>query len=87
VPTPAANDEARSALRPAANDGPRSPQPSPSLALPPDSDLVMVETRFAPPAEDEEPAVSRPRRTRPAPVKVPDEPLQLVETRKEQPSP
>jgi hypothetical protein len=60
---------------------------TPSFALPPDSGLVMVETRFAPPIESDEPVAPRPRRVRPAPVAIPEEPLQLVETRKDQPSP
>jgi hypothetical protein len=58
-----------------------------ALALPPDSDLVMVETRHAaPPVEVEEPVPARPRRERRTHTVVPAEPLQLVETRKEQPS-
>ena len=58
-----------------------------SLSLPPDSELVMVETRFAAVAETEEPVVPRARRVRPPRRVVPDEPLQMVETRKEQPAP
>ena len=58
-------------------------QPAITLALPPDSDLVMVETRFAAPAPDEEPEAPRPRRARPPRVAIADEPLQLVETRKQ----
>ncbi|MHB8493543.1 MAG: Rne/Rng family ribonuclease [Casimicrobiaceae bacterium] len=55
-----------------------------SLALPPDSSLVLVETRHAAPAlaTDEAP-VQRVRRARPPRVSAPDEPLQIVETRKE----
>jgi len=57
------------------------------LALPPNSDLVMVETRFAPPAvETEAPVAPRPRRERRSSASAPDEPLQMVETRKDQPS-
>jgi hypothetical protein len=60
---------------------------TPALALPPDSDLVMVETRFtAPVVEDEAPVAPRPRRARRAATTIPDEPLQMVETRKDQPS-
>jgi hypothetical protein len=55
----------------------------PSLALPADSDLVLVETRFATPAAEEEEAdASRPRRVRPPRPAVKEEPLQMVETRK-----
>ncbi len=65
-----------------------TPEPSTltAMALPPASDLVMVETRFAAPAVDVEPASApRPRRERRAPTTVADEPLQMVETRKDQP--
>jgi hypothetical protein len=56
-----------------------------SLALPVDSDLVLVETRFAAPIEaEEEPEAPRPRRVRPPRVSVADEPLQMVETRKQE---
>jgi hypothetical protein len=58
-----------------------------SMSLPPDSDLVMVETRFAPAVETDEPAAPRGRRVRPARPVIADEPLQMVETRKEQPAP
>lgn len=52
--------------------------------LPPDSDLVLVETRAAAvPIEEPEPAVPRPRRVRPPRVTIPDEPLQLIETHKQ----
>jgi hypothetical protein len=48
----------------------------------------MVETRFPAPAiEDEEPLQPRPRRQRRTATALPDEPLQMVETRKEQASP
>ena len=65
---------------------PRVEQPAPvvPLTLPPDSDLVLVETRHAAPAPDvEEAPVERPRRARPPRVSIPEEPLQIVETRKE----
>jgi hypothetical protein len=56
----------------------------PSLTLPPDSDLVLVETRAATVStEEDEPAVPRARRVRPPRVTIPDEPLQLVETHKQ----
>jgi hypothetical protein len=74
-----------------ANPAPRAkPEPTTasSLALPSNSDLVMVETRFAAPVvESEVPAAPRPRRERRPSTPVPDEPLQMVETRKDQPSP
>jgi len=54
-----------------------------SLALPPDSDLVLVETRFTPPPVEEDAAAARPRRTRPPRVTITDEPLQLIETHKQ----
>ena len=59
-------------------------QPVPiSAVLPSDSGLVLVETRFAAPPDEPAPsASSRPRRARAARVVVPDEPLQIVETRK-----
>ncbi|HLX31100.1 MAG TPA: Rne/Rng family ribonuclease [Casimicrobiaceae bacterium] len=58
--------------------------PMPSLTLPPDSDLVLVETRAATiSSEEAEPAVPRPRRVRPPRMAIPDEPLQLVETHKQ----
>jgi ribonuclease E len=57
--------------------------PMAGLRLPPDSGLVLVETRFPPPAIDEqEQAQPRPRRARPPRAAIPDEPLQMVETHK-----
>jgi hypothetical protein len=48
----------------------------------------MVETRLATaPAGDEEPAEPRPRRLRPQRMPIAEEPLQMVETRKEQAAP
>ncbi|MGE5089083.1 MAG: Rne/Rng family ribonuclease [Candidatus Levyibacteriota bacterium] len=93
MPSPAAPVEAPApAGARAAAIAPRAPSPAAaapaptvSLALPPDSDLVLVETRHAAPAaEAEEAPVQRARRTRPPRVSLPDEPLQIVETRKEQ---
>lgn len=52
------------------------------LGLPPDSDLVLVETRFAA-APIEESEAPRPRRARPPRVAIPDEPLLMVETHKQ----
>jgi hypothetical protein len=79
-PTPAPRAEQPRA------EQPRVDQLAPvvSLTLPPDSDLVLVETRHAAPAPDvEEAPVERPRRARPPRVSIPEEPLQIVETRKE----
>ena len=57
-----------------------------ALTLPPESNLVLVETsRAAPPAE--EPEAPRPKRTRPPKVEIKSEPLEIIETRKEPPSP
>ena len=63
------------------------PVPATPLGLAPNSDLVMVETRFpAPaPADDPESSASRPRRVRPPRAHVAEEPLQIVETRKHDP--
>ena len=56
--------------------------PKISLELPPDSDLVLVETTHqkAAPTTPEEAELVRPRRVRPPRVAVADGPLQLVET-------
>ncbi len=63
--------------------------PPVSMSLPADSGLELVETRskgtFVPEPEAEAPA--GPRRVRPPRVVIPDEPLQIVETRKEGPPP
>src|ERR1022692_220462 len=56
--------------------------PKISLELPPDSNLVLVETarhQSDAPTSDQ-PETARPRRVRPPRVEVKDEPLQLVET-------
>ena len=54
-----------------------------SGTLPPDSALEIVETRFRPMTTAEpEPAPAAPRRVRPPRVTLPDEPLEIVETRK-----
>jgi ribonuclease E len=58
-----------------------------SMSLPADSNLVMVETRFVPVVETEEPTAPRARRVRPARAVITDEALQMVETRKEQAAP
>jgi ribonuclease E len=88
------------AMEVARAETPRGPVPAPvprqveraaptPVALPPTSDLVMVETRFTATtaSETEAPAAPRPRRERRPTTTLPDEPLQMVETRKDQPSP
>ncbi len=91
VPAQAMASPAQSPVAPAPTREPMStPEalgaraPVISLALPPDSELVLVETRHAAPSvqNDEAPA-PRPRRARAPRISVPDEPLQMVETRKE----
>ncbi len=58
-----------------------------ALTLPPESNLVLVETsHHAPASVSDEPAVPRPKRVRPPRVEIASEPLEFVETRKE-PSP
>jgi len=58
--------------------------PAISTELPPDSDLVLVETRHAnvPAIGDEGSAAPRPRRVRPPRAQLVEEPLELVETHK-----
>ena len=60
------------------------------MDLPADSGLVLIETRHdqgaATPAASES-ETPRPRRVRPPKVQIADEPLQLVETQKEQSPP
>lgn len=93
-PAPAVPEPAAAApLEPVAPP-PAPAAPAPMLELPqitrtppPDSGLELVETRHhapAPVAEEPEPA--RPKRVRPPRAQVVEEPLQIVETRKE-PSP
>jgi hypothetical protein len=56
------------------------------MALPADSGLELVETvRRAAPEPEPEPASTAPRRVRPPRLPLHEEPLQIVETRKEQP--
>ena len=61
--------------------------PPVALSLPPDSGLVLVETSntsaMAPESEPDVPA--GPRRARRPRTQLADEPLQIVETRKDQP--
>jgi hypothetical protein len=60
--------------------------PAVSMELPADSGLQLVETVRRPaPAEPQSPEPPAPRRVRPPRVELADEPLQIVETRKEQP--
>jgi len=64
---------------------PTEPLPPVAMTLPPDSGLEMVETRAkaAPMPEPEVAPASGPRRVRPPRVVVADEPLQIIETRKD----
>jgi hypothetical protein len=57
--------------------------PPVSLELPPDSGLVLIETQHRSAPVIDEPVEPRPKRVRPPRVAAPDEPLQMVETRKE----
>lgn len=61
--------------------------PAVSRELPPDSDLVLVETRAASTStsEDSEASAPKPKRVRPPRVEIVAEPLQMVETQKEPP--
>ena len=63
------------------------PIPAVSHELPPDSDLVLVETRAASTSmdEDTETSAPKPKRVRPPRVEIAAEPLQMVETQKEPP--
>jgi ribonuclease E len=77
----------RSAPPPAPPAPPPIPDLPPiALTLPPDSGLELVETsRRAPAPLAEEPQAPRPKRVRPPRVEVASEPLEIIETRKEQP--
>ncbi|MCC7040403.1 MAG: Rne/Rng family ribonuclease [Burkholderiales bacterium] len=57
-----------------------------AATLPADSGLVLVETTHVAPPVSEEVEAPRQRRTRPPRVTVADEPLEIVETRKEPPA-
>jgi hypothetical protein len=59
--------------------------PPVALSLPPDSGLVLVETSHKAEHAAEPELTDGPRRARRARVQLADEPLQIVETRKEQP--
>jgi hypothetical protein len=60
--------------------------PRVSLELPPDSNLVLVETSHAAPPPAEEPQAPRQKRARPPRTQVTEEPLQMVETTHKDPS-
>jgi len=64
---------------------PTEPLPPVAMTLPPDSGLEMVETRSkaAPVAEPDVAPAGAPRRARPPRVAVAEEPLQIIETRKD----
>jgi hypothetical protein len=64
---------------------PIEPLPPVAMTLPPDSGLEMVETRSkgAPTPEPEVAPPAGPRRVRPPRVVVAEEPLQIIETRKD----
>jgi ribonuclease E len=73
----------------AAVEEPATPRNLPEIppvtdTLPPDSDLVLVETRHSIPAAPEEETAqsSRPKRMRPPRVEMASEPLEMVETHK-----
>ena len=59
--------------------------PQISLELPPDSNLVLVETRHPAPMPGDEQQMAKPKRVRPPRVEIVSEPLEIVETRKETP--
>jgi len=82
-PTPSAAITAATVER--AAPPPKAPTiPPVSLELPPGTDLVLVETRGHPPiAEDAEQEVARPKRARPPRIQIASEPLELVETQKD----
>ena len=73
---------------PVARSRPQIDVPPIASTLPPDSGLEIVETRFKPAPLPEADAVqSGPRRVRPPRVAVAEEPLQIVETRKDEQPP
>lgn len=62
--------------------------PPVQYSLPADSGLELVETdrsRASPRPASEEPEAPRPRRVRPPKVELRDEPLEIIETRKDAP--
>ena len=82
--TPAPRLELHAEVAPEAATPRNAPElPRVSLDLPPESDLVLVETahdRVAPAQTQEEQEAPRPRRVRPPRVETAEEPLQMVET-------
>ncbi len=66
-----------------------APMPAPieippvQLALPTDSGLELVETRFAAPLAEADEVAPRPKRVRPPRAEVTSEPLEIIETRKD----
>jgi len=77
------------ASRPVVTPRPIPELPPVSLTLPPESGLELVETRFkpAPIPEEVAPRPAGSRRVRPPKAESTDEPLQMVETHKEQQPP
>jgi len=77
----------RSTAAPVATAQQQLDLPPVASTLPPDSDLVLVETtHHAPAAEPETSESMRPRRQRPPRVTIASEPLEIVETRKDESS-
>jgi ribonuclease E len=86
IPEPTPQRAMEAVQEPQRTERPLATEP---YTLPATSDLVMVETRFSAQVADEPEtiAMARPRRERRPSVVISDEPLQMVETRKDQPSP
>jgi hypothetical protein len=85
TPPPPAHVEAAAKPRPAPAFHPIPELPPVALTLPPELGLELVETKHAAAAlpNDELDRPKGPRRVRPPKVEIPEEPLQLVETQKE----
>ena len=84
----AASEPPVESVRPAEIKHPVVDVPPISSTLPADSGLEIVETRFkVAPESEPEPDPAGPRRVRPPRVAIPDEPLQIVETRKDEQPP
>ena len=74
--------------RPSLPEEPTTPRNLPEIPpvtseLPPDSSLVLIETRHGAPAGEELAETPRPKRARPPRVEIADEPLEMVETHKD----
>jgi ribonuclease E len=90
-------DTERPVFAPIEREVARAPQPTiarnapdlprVSLELPPNSELVLVQTTHSASPPAEEPEMPRPRRVRPPRATAPDEPLQMVETTHKDPTP